>query len=293
MITSVLARSLLRPHRQPLCKNPSDYGMKYQDVEFLAEDSVGIKGWLIPGTKKKLIIMTHPMPFTRYGFSVKHQGMFKASDIEVELLNTAKQLNKAGYTVLTFDFRNHGKSGKGNKGFTGVGCHEWQDVVAALGYAATDPVLKEMDIGFVSHCMGANATIIAMSKAKDAFSRVKCLVAIQPVSMNVLVPRMVKDAFPLFSRFAENIDKKVKKKLHLSLADMSPKKYVKDITVPVLYVQVKKDPWTEPSDVESFFNETTSPKELFWIEGDKRRFDGYNYFGEKPEKLLAFLEKNL
>ena len=293
MITSILTKSLLRPVRQPLVKNPSDYDMKYVDVEFSTEDQVNIKGWLIHGTSDELIIITHPMPFTRYGFSPRHQGIFKSSDIEVELLKTAAHLNKQGYHILTFDFRNHGESGKGNNGYTGVGLHEWPDVVGALNYIQADEKLKSKKIGFVSHCMGANATIIAMSKAKDVFKKVKCLAAIQPVSFDVLVPLMIKDAFPLFASFAPKIDKKSIKYTGNSLKEMSPAEYVGDITVPVLYVQVKSDPWTVPSDVENFYKKTRAPRELFWIEGDKKRFDGYNYFGNTPKRLLAFLKKNL
>ncbi|MBN2531370.1 MAG: hypothetical protein JXB88_00690 [Spirochaetales bacterium] len=291
MITSILTKSLLCPGRQPLVKNPGDYGMSFEDVEFRAPDNVIIKGWLIHGTLDKLIIITHPMPFTRYGFSVKKQGIFKVSDIEVELLKTAAHLNREGYHILTFDFRNHGKSGKGNNGFTGVGLHEWPDVVGALEFIRTHHQLKNKDTGFVSHCMGANATIMAMNRAKDAFTRVKCLAAIQPVSMNILVPRMIKVTFPAFASFIPKIEKKCLKYTGHSLQDMSPLAYVGNIRVPVLYVQVKDDPWTEPGDVESFYEKTRAPKELLWIEDKKHRFEGYNYFGDNPGKLIEFLKK--
>jgi dienelactone hydrolase len=293
MIPSILTKSLLCPRRQPLVKNPGDYGMTYEDVEFTAPDNVLIKGWLIHGTLDKLIIVTHPMPFTRYGFSIKHQGIFKVSDREVELLRTAVHLHKQGYHILTFDFRNHGKSGRGNGGFTGVGLHEWPDVAGALDFIRTHEKLKNKDIGFVSYCMGANATIMAMSKAKELFTHVKCLAAVQPVSMDILVPKMIRDTFPAFAAFIPNIEKKCKKYTGYSLKDMSPLEYVKDISVPVLYAQVKDDPWTEPRDVESFYKNTTAPKELFWIENKKHRFDGYNYFGDNPGRLLEFLKKHL
>jgi uncharacterized protein len=294
MITSILTKSLLCPKRQPLVKNPGDYNMTYNDVEFTSQDHVGLKGWHIHGTGNVLIIMTHPMPFTRYGFSVKHQGIFKVSDVEVELLKTAAHLNKQGYHILTFDFRNHGKSGKGNNGYTGVGLFEWADVSGALEFVREHDLLQNKDIGFVSHCMGANATIMAMSKAKkELFSKVKCLAAVQPVSMNILVPKMIKDTFPAFASFVPGIEKKSRKYTGYSLSDMSPLEYVKDITVPVMYVQVKQDPWTEPRDVENFYENTTAPKELFWIEDKKQRFDGYNYFGKNPQRLLSFLTKHL
>ena len=32
-------------------------------------------------------------------------------------------------------------------------------------------------------------------------------------------------------------------------------------------------------------------KELFWIEGSNQRFYAYNYFGQQPEKLIAFFNE--
>ncbi len=291
MLSALLTKSLIRPRRQPLVKTPLDYGMEYKDIEFPSPDGVTIKGWFIPGSTDNIIIITHPMPFTRYGFSTRHQGMFKVSKVEVELLKTAVQLHNSGYHVLMLDFRNHGQSQGANNGFTGVGLHEWPDVVGALDYIGGQPELKTMDIGFVSHCMGANATIIAMSRQKDKFKKVTCIAAIQPVSMNVLVPCMIRDKYPLFSGLVPKINKKCVDYTGNSLEDMSPLAYVKDISVPVLYVQVKKDPWTKPSDIQSFYNNTPGKKELYWIEGDLERFDGYNYFGDNPRKLLEFLRR--
>jgi uncharacterized protein len=291
MISTILTKALFSPRRQPLVKNPEDYGMKYENIEFLSPDGLKLEGWFIPGKSDKLIIITHPSPFNRYGFSIKHQGFFKISDIGVELLKTAKHLNKEGYNIFTFDFRNHGMSEKGNKGFTGVGLFEWQDIIGALNYIKASNILKTYDIGFVSHCLGANSTIIAMSKQPKKFENIKCLVAIQPISTNVLTKCMLLDKYPLFKSRYHNINKKSIEYTGFSLKEMSPVKYIKDIQVPVFYVQVKNDPWTRPSDVQNFYDNTAGPKELFWIEGDLKRFDGYNYFGSNPQRLLKFLHK--
>jgi esterase/lipase len=72
---------------------------------------------------------------------------------------------------------------------------------------------------------------------------------------------------------------------------MSPKSLVKDIKVPTLYVQVRNDPWTELSDITGFYDSTPSEKEFFWLEGFSHRFQGYQYFGYRPEKMLAWLKK--
>jgi predicted alpha/beta-fold hydrolase len=287
---SFLADSLIKPKRQPIIKTPQDYGMKYESIEFKSTDGVKLKGWYIPGASEKLIIMTHPMIFTKYGFSAKDQGLFKVTDLDVEFMKTAGALNGAGYSVLTFDFRNHGESDAANNGYSAVGLFEWQDLAGALDYIAERNDLKNKKIGFVSHCMGANTTIIAMSKAKDKFKNVRCLIAVQPVSADVFTKCIIKDKYPLFSLFYADINKKAKEFTGCSLEEMSPKTFVKDITVPVLYVQVKADPWTTHEDIEGFYQSTPSEKMLLWIEG-KERFEGYNYFGDHPEEMLNFLKK--
>ncbi len=287
---SFLTDSLIKPKRQPVLKTPRDYGMKYESIDFKSIDGVKIKGWYIPGTSEKLIIMTHPMIFTKYGFSAKDQGLFKVTDLDVEFMKTAKALNGAGYSVLTFDFRNHGESDPANNGYSAVGLFEWQDLAGALDYISGRSDLKSKKTGFVSHCMGANSTIIAMSKAREKFKNVRCLIAVQPVSADVFTQCLIKNKYPLFSFFYTDVNKKAKDFTGYSLEEMSPKNYVKDITVPVLYVQVKADPWTTNEDIEGFYQNTPAVKRLLWIEG-KERFDGYNYFGNHPEEMLNFLKK--
>jgi hypothetical protein len=141
--------------------------------------------------------------------------------------------------------------------------------------------------------MGANSTIIAMSKQPDAFRNVKCMVAVQPISMEVFVRTYAKKRFTsaggrlLFLIIKRFVNWQSKYRLH----DMSPRDYVKDIRVPTLYVQVRNDPWTELSDITGFYENTRSEKEFFWLEGFTHRFQGYQYFGDHPEKMLDWLNR--
>ncbi len=291
-----ISRTIVHQNRQPLPKNPKDYGMDFEGVEFNAEDGVRIKGWLIPGTKQKLVIMTHVAGLTKYGSAEKYKNPSKLYNREIEFLKTARHLHDRGYWVLMFDFRNHGESGPDpNRGMTGIGLEEYKDVVAAMGLVKNRDDTKNMDIAFVSFCMGANSTIIAMSKQPGAFKNVKCLMAIQPISMEVFIrtyakkflsPIGVKLLLPMVKKFM------VWQGAH-PLEKMSPKEYVKDLKVPTLYVQARHDPWTELSDIQGFYENTPPPKEFFWIEGTKHRFETYSYFQDKPGKMLEWLGKYL
>ena len=68
---------------------------------------------------------------------------------------------------------------------------------------------------------------------------------------------------------------------------------VKNITVPTMLVQNKNDPWTNLDWIKQYFDELTVEKEMFWIDGEKKRFDAYAYFGHSPEAMLNFFKKYL
>lgn len=289
-----LSRPIIYLDRQPVPKKPKDYGMVFQDIEFKAADGVKIKGWLIPGVLNKLTVITHVGGLTKYGSTKEYKSMSKLFNEEVEFLKVARHLHNEGYWALMFDFRNHGESESSpNGGKAGIGLEEYLDVSAAMNYIQENSKLKGMDVGFVSFCMGANSTIIAMSKEPAKFENVRCLVAVQPISMEVFVrtyfkkrltPLGAKLLLPLVTQFV-NWQSKYR------LADMSPASFVKDIKVPTLYVQTRNDPWTEPSDIKGFYDNTQSAKEFLWLEGLTHRFQGYQYFGENPEKMLFWLKK--
>jgi uncharacterized protein len=291
----IIARFIIHQNRQPVPKNPGDYGLNFENIEFKTSDNVNIKGWLIPGTLNKLIIITHVAGLTKYGSTVSYKNLTKLYNKEIEFLRITKILQKEGYWVLMFDFRNHGESGPDpNKGIAGIGLKEFQDVVAALEFVSRRNELKNASIGFVSFCMGANSTIIAMSKNPAAFMNVKCLFAVQPISMEVFIRTYIgKFITPVGVNILMPMIKKwVIWQGAYGLNKMSPMEYVKDIKVPTMFVQARNDPWTKLSDIRGFYNNTPdNPKEFFWIENTNHRFESYNYFQHKPEKMLEWLNK--
>jgi predicted alpha/beta hydrolase len=291
----VISGTIIHLNRQPVPKNPKDYGLDFENIDFKSADGVNIKGWLIPGTLDKLIIMTHVGGLTKYGSTVAYKNLSKLYNKEIQFLNTAAHLHKAGYWVLMFDFRNHGESGPDpNKGIGEVGLKEYQDVAAALAYIEGQDRLKDMPVGFASFCMGANSTIIAMSKEPRVFKNVKCLFAVQPISMEVFIRTYLKR---LFTPVGAKLLLPVARRFMIwrgadSLEKLSPGAYVQDIKVPVMYVQARNDPWTELSDIQGFYNRTPdNPKAFYWIENTRHRFESYSYFEDKPELMLDWLKK--
>ena len=201
--------------------------------------------------------------------------------------------NHLGYNCYRSDLfvslRNHGESGADPKGIFSAGRKEFKDIVAAIDYINGRNELRNMPIGFVSFCMGANSTIIAMSKEPGAFKNVKCLFAIQPISMEVFVRTYARKLFtPAGAKLLLPMVKKfIIWRGAYPIERMSPGEYVKDIKVPTIYIQAKNDPWTEMSDIQSFYENTPdNPKDFFWIEDTTHRFESYSYFETKPAKML-------
>ncbi len=289
-----LSRPIIHVDRQPVPKTPKDYGMDYHNMEFKAADQVKIKGWFIPGTSDKLAIITHVGGLTKYGSTREFSSMSKLYNDEVEFLKVARHLHEANYWVLMFDFRNHGESDSSpDGGRFAAGLEEYLDVAAAMDYVQSNEDLKNKEVGFASFCLGANSTIIAMSKQPNKFEKVKCLVAVQPISMAVFVRTYFKKRFTSFGAklLLPLVEKFVDWQSKYHLEDMSPAKFAKDIKVPTLYVQTRNDPWTELSDITGFYESTKSAKEFFWLEGFTHRFQGYQYFGDHPEKMLSWLQE--
>jgi hypothetical protein len=292
----VVSGMIVHLDRQPVPKTPRDYGLDFEAVAFRSEDGVDLKGWLIPGKAAKLVIMTHVAGLTKYGSVARFYSLSKLYDKEIEFIKTAGHLHDCGYWVLMFDLRNHGESGRSpNRGMSSVGVDEYQDVVAALCFVNAREDLRQLSVGLVSFCAGANSTVIAMSRRPEVFGNVRCLLLVQPISQEVFIrtyigrlsaPLVAKLLLPAIKSF-------IRLRGSHPLEKMSPKNFAKDIKVPALYVQAIHDPWTELTDVLSMYEATPGAKELFWIERTRHHFESYSYFQDKPEKMLDWLARRL
>lgn len=108
-------RVTLHPPRRALGPTPAERGMSYSDVSFRTGDGLTLRGWWIPGTQNRTIVMIHGLSNNRR-----------------EPLDKAGYLHQAGYNLLVFDLRGHGQSdGDG----TTMGLREPMDVQAAVAEA--------------------------------------------------------------------------------------------------------------------------------------------------------------
>ncbi|MCV6623314.1 MAG: alpha/beta hydrolase [Cellvibrionaceae bacterium] len=285
----------VKPERAPLLKTPSDYGMAYEDVFFSALDGVPLEAWFIPAeSSDKLIIVNHPMTMNRYGFPGHLEPWSQFNDVTVDFNNVYKALHDASYNVLSYDLRNHGRSGSAHGGVSAVGLNEWRDVIGALNYVKSNVKLSGMKIGLLNHCAGGNAAMIAMSKHPEYFTDVKAFICPQPASMDIAMEVIMSEAG--LGDFMDDLDLEQIKLGGYSNKEMSPHPYAPHVKVPTLIIQVREDSWSQTDkDAQVTFDNLngieSEHKKLHWIEGTSKRFDGYNFCGEQPELMLQWFEK--
>lgn len=287
-----MAEMMAHSTRTPILRTPNEYGMEHEEIFFQAMDGVTIEGWFIPGNSDKLLIFNHPMPCNRYGYPGHLDPWKNFGSFEVNFLPEYKILHDAGYNILTYDMRNHGRSGIGSGGINGHGLLEYRDVIGSLRYAKSRPDTKKMKVALYSRCLGANATIVGMKKHPEEFKHVKGLIALQPVTPAVFVQKAVENQ--KIANGMELFDAAFHVKTGFHISDVWPIDYSSAVTLPTFVAQVKNDLSTKQSNVQEIYDKMSAKdKTLFWIEGTDQRFQGYNYFGKNPQLILDWLQKHM
>lgn len=291
---SMLAQGLSTPPRTPILRTPEEYGMDYEEITFTTADDVSIKGWFIPANSNKLIISNHFSPANRYGFAGHLEGLGFAGGFEVNFLPRYKALHDAGYNVLAYDLRCHGESEAGEKGVTGVGYFEWQEVLASIDYIKNRSDTAQMDASLLSMCMGANATINAMEKAPEAFEDIKSLIAIAPLKGRTSIERSCEQMQIPVEEGVEAFDPIYNEMtgLHVTDHDIVPKTV--NIKIPTFFLQVRNDTNSRWTDVQTMFENTpVKDKKIYYIEDTPWRFKGYTYFSEHPEQMIEWFDAHM
>ena len=131
---------LTRRHKPDQTRSPAEYGLAFEKVAFRTADVVTLRGWWIPAAgSERAIVMLHG-----YGGSM---------DPDVQYVPA---FHEAGFSVLMFDFRAHGRS---DGSICTVGYLERQDVLAAVDFVAGKGIER---IGLLGFSMGG---IVAMLTA--------------------------------------------------------------------------------------------------------------------------------
>lgn len=265
----------------PIVSTPEDYGLRYENVSFTTQDGVELSAWLLKGSTDRVIIQAHPVTTNLSG--VELEGSYRT-----EQLKTANAFVNAGYSVLMFDARNHGKSKEGPVPYAVGSKDDAPDFIAAVDFILGRPEFENSNIGIHAQCFGVNAATHAFGLEDGLRSRenLKAISLTQPASWGMLMRTNAGDAFVdavnevLVERGATDLDA-------TPLSDASK------INVPTLVVQNQNDPSGTLEFVDSFYNAISTTKEKWMIEGDADRSYAYYHLTTNPERLVEWFDSQL
>lgn len=291
------AAGLAHASRSPLLRNPADEGLRYEDITYPSSDGTPLEAWFIPCEgSRRLIVSMHAFGFNRYGFP-GHVEPWKSAfgpgnDTEIDFIKDYKILHDAGYNVLTFDFRNAGLSGSANGNLTSNNRFETRDVIGTLEYIRTRMDLAEMTLGIFARCMGANVTFRTIDTHPEAFDNVRCLVAPLLLSPLAFLSTVMSGAG--LGQHVDEVGRRFELITSARLTDGTVSNWAPSVTMPTLTYGVRDDVITHSADLEDAFTAVgAKEKDMFWIEDTPRRWDGYQWFQNHPDRILDWFNTHM
>lgn len=293
----MIADTFIKPFQSPVFDNPENYDLEYENVAFKAKDDVVLSGWLIKGDSDKVIIQSHfGVQCSRSGYTREGKGMIKGWHEDVRFLRQAKYLNEAGYTVLMYDFRNHGNSSEGKLPWITWGATEALDIIGAVDFISNHSAYRSASIGLLSICMGQGASIAAfgVEDGLKQYKNIKAMISVQPMDYPCFVNAM---GLPKF--MVNSTTRAIKKRTDMDYNKTSWRPNVKDVTVPTLIIQNKNDAYHDKEFVNGVYQDLKVEKEILWIEIPKQKSDlfnrmaAYNWIGENSKPILQWFDNYL
>jgi dipeptidyl aminopeptidase/acylaminoacyl peptidase len=288
---TLLARYLVRPPRRTLFASPTDVGLAYEDAQFPARDGVRLSGWFVPGageaTEKPAIVLLHGLGWNRLGTATGAVVDNIIGALPVDLLRLVQALHETGYSVLTFDLRNHGQSA--SSGATMWGLREANDVLGALDYLAAREDVATERIGALGFSIGANALLFALPHT----TCIKAALLVQPATPRVFMDRFSADMFGPFARPINFIAQALYQASGgLKFQSIEPAAIAPSVTIPVLYLQGNHDRWGSLENVVQMSHSTPGAKTPAFVEANSR-YQGHEYLINHPHVATDFFWQNL
>lgn len=268
---------VVRRQKQQLFLDPGQFGLEYRDVSFVTADGVTLVGWWIPAAgSTRTIICLHG-----YGGSCDPD------------LKYAPELSKAGFNLLYFDFRAHGRSGAK---ITSIGALEVEDCRAAIRFAEAQ---GSTAIGLLGFSMGGRVALL--TAAADP-SHIQALIsdggparlttAIAGDIAKKHVPRFL--SYPIASIIVLGMSLWTGKFLFAR----EPYHLAKHLPpLPVLFIHGGKDPHTSAAELQhmvSAAGENAGSTAAAWVIPQAGHRDAVEFVGgEYLVRVIAFFERFL
>ena len=263
-----LAGSLLSATaNQPVGNLPSD--LAGSPVQFPSASGVTIHGWFIPGKKGVgAIILMHGVRANR-----------------LSMLDRARFLSHADYSVLLFDFQAHGESTGQHITFGYLESMDAQAAVSFLHSSAPDE-----KIGVIGVSMGGAAALLA-SPPLDVDAMV--LEMVYPTINQAISNRLTMRLGRWAGSLAPLLSWQFKPRLGIDAEFLRPIDHIGKISSPKLLIVGAEDQHTTLEESRRLFDAANEPKEL-WVMNAAKHVDLYPVAKKEYEQhVVGFFGKYL
>ncbi len=263
---------LMRRREPDPSDDPANYGLPRQEVRFNARDGVALGGWWMPAENARGTLIVCP-------------GLNGSADKDVP---QTVPLHQAGFNVLLFDWRAHGRS-KGE--LVTFGALEQADLFGALDYVQREHGAEH--VGVLGLSMGAGVAL--MIAAQD--ERIAALVVdgvyptLKGMAVSYLrtrgVPRRVGRALSGMVLLMGSL------RAGHWLLDVQPRRYARRVHVPTLFIHAEHDEFASARDVENMRATMDAPAEL-WIAPDCAHREAFQRHEEAyNRRVVAWFAEHL
>jgi len=264
-----ISERILHPKPKVEDHDLSDFALPAREVSFTSRDGTRLAGWLIPPPDS-----TTPAP----GIVLSHgHGRSRA-----ELLPHADFLHRAGFALLTFDYRHRGQS-EGDAVTMGV--REQDDLLGAIDELARQPEVDGERIGVLGMSMGSVVAI--MVAARD--ERVGALVVEAPyATYDAIMTRALRHFYHLPSFPIAPLAKwLIERRLGQSLDHAQPITKVHAITPrPIFFIADEHDAVLGHEETARLFEAAGEPKR-YWLIANADHARGWQAAPEEYERRVA------
>ncbi len=268
------AKVAMEVPRLPVKGSPDDVGLAYQDAAFRSRDgAVLLRGWFLPGTGDRAIL-------------VVHGGFENRVDENVDTLGLTRDLVARGYFVLTFDLRGRGESE--GRGLTLSNIEP--DVGGAMDYLAGRgfPPEKVCIMGF---CSGAaSACIYASQNPAGALVLDGCFVDVP----NMMLREAESVRIPAFLARLFVPGLRLMARVIYHYREINPIDIVRDVSCPVLFIHEENDVYISWEGTQRLYRASVNPADEAWEVKGARHSQAYRADPARfIERVDGFISKHV
>jgi len=272
VFSMALSFFLTSRHPQQVYSSPIEYGLEYENIEFTTVDDLHLRGWWIPGSgSTQSIIFLH-------GY---------AGTMDPDLKYTPA-IHQAGFNILMFDFRAHGRS---EGSLTTLGALETRDVQAAIAYVISRGSEK---IGLLGFSMGGRTALLA---AADSRQGVNAIVSDGgPLDLSYTILQQLKEKgipWGLRHILTTSILFGASIRTGQDFFRANPIHHMSELKgMPIYLIHAELDPYTRFKDLQTMVAELGEDAKLEIVPGVKHRETDTLDFSRYISQIIAFFKEN-